>query len=412
MRHRPISLWRTYRGLALLLCGAAVRAQETASPPVTLPVTLDEAIKAADLLPDLKAAEAALRGAQASVRAARRWPDPSLSFATRSITAKESYALSALLPWPGRGARIEVAKAGAALAATDREATRAMGRRALRLAWFTLAAREEMAQAAFDRAARMQRTADGVAALYEAGRVALLEPSRARADAALSAADQAQAEEEQRIAESLLRRLLAIGPTQRIQVARPLPAFENEPELEVAMTAALAHSPAALAAEARVTSAEAAVRLASALRFPGIAVGVGADRNDPTQPGTDRSIGVSLTVPLSSGPALALARSDRDRAVALRDQSRREIADAVEQAWRSSRGARLRYEALQKDALPAAAQAADLAQVAYREGRSDIFRVLDAERALAETRSGLADAFLAWGVAHADLVNAMGEEQR
>ena len=248
--------------------------------------------------------------------------------------------------------------------------------------------------------------------MYEAGRVALLEPSRARADAALSAADQAQAEEEQRIAESLLRRLLAISPTQRIQVARPLPAFETEPELEVAMNAALAQSPAAKAAEARVKLAEAAVRLASALRFPGIAVGVGADRNDPTQPGTDRSIGVSLNVPLSSGPALALARSDRDRAVALRDQSRREIADAVEQAWRSSRGARLRYEALQKDALPAAAQAADLAQVAYREGRSDIFRVLDAERALAETRSGLADAFLAWGVAHADLVNAMGEEQR
>jgi outer membrane protein TolC len=48
--------------------------------------------------------------------------------------------------------------------------------------------------------------------------------------------------------------------------------------------------------------------------------------------------------------------------------------------------------------------------VAYREGRSDIFRILDAERALAEARAGLAEAYLAWGVAQADLLNAMGED--
>ena len=154
------------------------------------------------------------------------------------------------------------------------------------------------------------------------------------------------------------------------------------------------------------------MRLASALRFPGLTVEAGADRNDPTQPGTDRTIGVNLTVPLGAGPALAIARGERDRAVALRDQSKREIADAVELAWRTAEAARTRYEAISKDALPAARQAADLAQVAYREGRSDIFRVLDAERALAEARTALADAYLAWGAAHADLLTAIGEDLR
>ena len=389
------------------LCGDSASAQEATAPRV---ISLPEALQAADRLPDLTAAEAALRAAEAGIKAAGRWPDPAFTFATRSITAKESYALSMPLPWPGRGARIEVARANAFLAGTDREAARLLGRRALRLAWFNTAAREDMATAAMDRAERVKGTAGAVTALYDAGRVALLELSRARADAAIAAADEVQVEEEHRIAESVLRRLLGLESPQRIRVERPLPAFEASPDLEAVLTVALVHSPAARAAEARVRSAEAAVRLASALRFPGVAVAAGADRNDPTQPGTDRSIGVSLTVPLGAGPALAIARGERDRAIALRDQAKREIADAVEQAWRTAHAARARYEALLKDALPDARQAADLAQVAYREGRSDIFRVLDAERALAEARAALAAAYLAWGVAHADLLTAMGED--
>ena len=389
------------------LCGDSASAQEATAPRV---ISLPEALQAADRLPDLTAAEAALRAAEAGIKAAGRWPDPAFTFATRSITAKESYALSMPLPWPGRGARIEVARANAFLAGTDREAARLLARRALRLAWFNTAAREDMATAAMDRAERVKGTAGAVTALYDAGRVALLELSRARADAAIAAADEVQVEEEHRIAESVLRRLLGVESPQRIRVERPLPAFEASPDLEAVLTVALVHSPAARAAEARVRSAEAAVRLASALRFPGVAVAAGADRNDPTQPGTDRSIGVSLTVPLGAGPALAIARGERDRAIALRDQAKREVADAVEQAWRTAHAARARYEALLKDALPDARQAADLAQVAYREGRSDIFRVLDAERALAEARAALAAAYLAWGVAHADLLTAMGED--
>ncbi|MBX7185850.1 MAG: TolC family protein [Vicinamibacteria bacterium] len=376
-------------------------------------VSLAEALKAAALLPDLKAAEAALRAAEAGVRSAGRWPDLSFTFATRSITARESYFLSVPLPWPGRGARIDVAKAQAAIVGADHEVARLTARRALRLAWFNVAAREDMAKAAADRAERVKATADAVGELFDAGRVAQLELSRARAAAAIAAADVNQAEQEHRVAESVLRRLLGIlEVSQRIRVERPLPAFEPVPDLEIASAAAFARSPAAKAAEAKVLAAEASVRLASALRFPGLVVEAGVDKNDPTQLGSDRSIGVSLSVPLGAGPALDIARGERDRAVALRDQAKREIADAVEQAWRTAEAARARYQTLEKEALPAAQQAADLAQVAYREGRSDIFRVLDAERALAEARAGLAEAYLAWGVAHAGLLNAIGEDQQ
>ena len=51
----------------------------------------------------------------------------------------------------------------AAIVGTDREAVRLMARRALRLAWFNVAAREDMAKAAADRAARVKATFDAVA---------------------------------------------------------------------------------------------------------------------------------------------------------------------------------------------------------------------------------------------------------
>lgn len=405
----PAGRCRLLVALCLTTIGvAALRAQE----PTARVVSLDEALSSVERLPDLAAAEAAVRAAEAGVRIAGRWSDLSIGFARRSITARESYSVSTPLPWPGRGARIEAARAEAALVGSDREATRRVGRRALRLAWFTLAAREDLAAAAAARAGRVRSTADAVSALYEAGRVARVERLRAVADAAMASADAAQAAEETKLAEGMLRRLLGVEPGQTLRVARPLPAFDPEAELETAIAAGLSRSPVATAAEARVRAAEAAVRVASAQRYPGIAVELGADRNDPTQPGTDRSVGVSVTVPLSAGPALAAARAERDRTVALRDQAKREIADAVETAWRTAHAARMRCDSLERDVIPAATEAADLAQIAYREGRSDIFRVLDAERALAEARASLAEAWLAWGAARADLLQETGENDR
>ena len=65
--------------LALFGVGMA-RAQELAPRSVTL----DEALKAADLLPDIKAAEAAMRAAEAGVKSAGRLQEATFSFATRS----------------------------------------------------------------------------------------------------------------------------------------------------------------------------------------------------------------------------------------------------------------------------------------------------------------------------------------
>ena len=380
-------------------------------PVAARAVTLEEALAKADALPDLQAAMAALRAAEAGVRLAGRPGDPTVAFSRRSITAHESFTLSLPLPWPGRGARVSAATAEAVAVGADLDAAKNLARRAMRLLWFGLAAREDLASAAADRAGRLNGVADAVKELHDAGRVSLLELSRARADAALAAADTVQASEEARTAEAGLRRWMALPSTERVTVARPLPPFEAEGPIETALETAAARSPLARSAEARFKAAEARLRLASALRFPGVAVEAGADRNDPTQPGTDKSIGVSLTVPLGAGPGIAIAKAERDGARALLDSAKREALDATETAWRAAHAARARYQAIETEALPSAIQAAELTQIAYREGRSDIFRLLDAERALAEARSALAEAYLAWGTARAGLLSIIGEER-
>ena len=212
---RSRSRLRFLRTVLVLFSPCAVSFGQGSAPRS---ISLDEAIRAADALPDLKAAQAALRVAEAGVKLAGRWPDPSFSFATRSLTAKESYGLSLPLPWPGRGARLDVARAEAAVAGADRDLVRSTARRAMRLAWFTLATREDLAASASDRRIRARRTADAVTTLYDAGRVALIESSRVRADAALAGADASQADQDQRIAEGVLRRLLSIEAEQRLTV--------------------------------------------------------------------------------------------------------------------------------------------------------------------------------------------------
>ena len=151
-------------------------------------------------------------------------------------------------------------------------------------------------------------------------------------------------------------------------------------------------------------------RLARRLRAPGLGLNIGADWNDPTQEGTNTFAGVSLVIPIAGSALAAVAAGERDQQAALLEQARRLAAVAAEAAWGATRAARLRFEAIDHDVLPAARQAADLTRLAYREGKVDVFRLLDAERLLSEAEAARADAYEAWGTAHADLLRATARD--
>lgn len=374
-------------------------------------MSLAEAVAAAERLPEVLAASAAARAAAAALQGAARPSEASFSLATHSVTARQSLAVSLPLSWiTQRGSRSAAGRGDADAAAHAQKGAQLEARFLLQSAWFSLAAKAQRASAQAARAGRLQSNAEAVNSLLEAGRVPEFDRSRARAEAGLAAAEAAGAEEEQRAASALLARLLGLE-ADLVLDAEPRPAPEEEPGLEGLVAQVRETAPVVLVQAARAQAASARVDLAGRLRWPGLGVEAGADFNDPTQPGTDKWIGIAVSVPFAAGPGLALAHAERDQELARLDQVRREAASDAESAWHVARSARLRHQAMENEVLPAAREAAEIAGYAYRAGRTDLFRLLDAERALAEAELLEADAYLAWGLANADLRRFTSREQ-
>ncbi len=374
-------------------------------------VSLEEAVASAGRAPELTAALAGEQAAEAAVHVARALPDPEVSMATNSINARESISVLLPLPWPARGPRIATAAADLLTAGRSRDAARASARQGLRVAWFALAAAEDRALAAADREARAGRNSEAIAALLAEGRVARLEEVRADAEAALARSDRATAEEGLRTAGMALVTLMGLGPGAALTTGggRPLPDAEGA--LEESVARARDASPEVRLQLAAADAAAARFRLARRLRVPNLGLNLGAEFNDPTQDGTNRFVGVSVGIPIAGPASARVALGERDRESALVERARREAVLAAESAWGRSRAARLRFEVIDRDLLPAARQTADLTRLAYQEGKVDVFRLLDAERLLSEAAVDRADAYEAWGAAHADLLRSTGRDE-
>jgi len=402
-------------GVVLAFCACLVLSmrpgQAAPGDPVVRTVTLEEAVASADRAPEMTAAQAGEQAAEAAVHVARALPDPELSMATNSINARESVSLLLPLPWPARGPRIEAATADLQTAGRSRDAARASARQGLRVAWFALAAAEDRAQAAGDREERARRNSEAIAALLAEGRVARLEQVRADAEAALARSDRASAEEALRTAGLTLGTLMGLGPGAAVATggARPLP--EPEGALEESVARAREGSSEVRLELAAADAAASRLRLARRLRVPSLGVNLGAEFNDPTQEGTNSFVGVSVAIPIAGPAAARVALGERDRENALVERARREAVLAAQGAWGRSRAARLRFEVIDRDLLPAARQTADLTRLAYQEGKVDVFRLLDAERLLSEAAVDRADAYEAWGAAHADLLRSTGRDE-
>jgi outer membrane protein, heavy metal efflux system len=386
--------------------GAAVG--EPAKVPPAPQVTLAEALAAADRMPEMVAARAGERAAAAGVRVAGAWEAPDVSMQTNSITAQESLSLSLPLPLT-RGPRLAAARSEVRLASQSRAETLSVARRAVRIAWFGLAAAEERATSAAERAARAERNSAAVEAMFQAGRVARIDRVRAKADLALARAERGSFDEARATAAASLGLLIGLGADGRLTTAGPTRP-ETEPEITAYLEQARQLAPDVRVQEAQAAAAAARLKLARRGRWPTVALNAGADWSDPTQPGTNKWAGLGVGIPLGAGAAADVAMAESDREAALLERERRTAADAAQTAWRSAHSARLRYEVIDADALPAAREAAELTRIAYQEGRADLFRVLDAERVLADALAARADALQAWGLAFADLRQLGGEE--
>ena len=371
-------------------------------------VSLADALAAAERLPENGAAQAGQRAAEARVHVAGALGEPDVSIQTNSINAQQAVALSLPVPLT-RGPRVAAARADVTVASKSLATIGAETRRTVRVAWFSLAAAEERAKAAIERAARAERNTAGIEALFEASRVARIDLVRARAEQALARAERESVVEARAGAAARLGLLIGLGPDGQLATTGPIEPGP-EPDLAAYLERAAKASPPVLAQEAQAAAAAARFDLARRERWPSMALNAGADFNDPTQPGTNKWIGLGFGIPLGKSAAADAAAAERDREAASLQVEQRLAADAAQTAWRAAHSARLRFEVLDSDAVPAAREAMELTRLAYTEGRADLFRVLDAERALNEALTVRADALEAWGQAFAELKALEGEE--
>jgi outer membrane protein, heavy metal efflux system len=222
---------------------------------------------------------------------------------------------------------------------------------------------------------------------------------RFRAEGARAANQLVRARIEHERAEAELAFLVG-RPVAGLRLERPglPPPPAGDPE--ALAERALASRPDVAAARARAARAQGTMSLEKARRYPDLALSGGYKRTT----GLDTAVvGLVATVPVFERNGRAVARAEADaRAAGLEleatlTRARAEAAILV----RAARDLRQRLARLDEDLVRPAEEARSSALAAFREGATDVLRVVDAERTNTEARREALDltveAFLATG---------------
>ncbi len=371
-------------------------------------ITLEAALSRAAAAPDVVVARAAQAIAERGVDAVKAPGAPTLTGATHTEVARLALALSVPVRWGGqRGSALDVARAERDAAVADTAAASDRAREAVTAAWFRLAGDEELERLAVARSDRLERTAAAVKDLFEAGRVPRLDVVRTRAEAASAKADVLTAAAERRVAAASLSFLVGEEPSADLAAAGERPAPLPLPALGSLQSRA-ATAAEVRAAEARGRAADARIEKAKREGLPALTLEGGVDYDDPTVEGTDKHVGLGLTIPIGAHATVAVTSAERERAAAERARLVRSIEAEIVGTWNRTEAARQRLEALDAATLPAAREAAELAAIAYRAGRLDLLRLLESERALLAAGVSRVETWVLWGTERASLERLVG----
>lgn len=403
--------------LWLLLLLAQAPAAPPPSPAAPVSSAADEALTLGEAVvlarahsPLAAAARAQAEGAEQAAKAAGRLADPTLELVaenwrpgSESFVASTDLDVFAVLTQPldlfTRGGRKAQARgvseeAGAERRRAEQDVELDTVRRYLET-WRgreLVAALEAQAGNLRDIVVAMEkRVGEGYAAEAD-----LL---RFRAEGARAANQLARARIEQQRAEAELAFLVG-RPVEGLRLERPdlPPPPGGDPEALAEQ--ALASRPDVAVARARAARARGTTSLERARRYPDLALTGGYKRTA----GLDTAVvGLVTTVPVFERNGRAVARAEADaRAAELELQAtlaraRAEAAILV----RAARELGVRLARLDEDLVRPAEEARRSALAAFREGASDVLRVVDAERTNTEARREALDltveAFLASG---------------
>ena len=371
---------------------------------LSLAQALDEA---AARSPTVVAAEAEVAAAEARIRQAGYRSNPDLSLEVENFggsgelrglqSTETTLAVSQRLDLGGRRsarvsaarAELEAQKLRLAIARADlAQSVREQFARAI-------AAREKLTQATEneERARELARVA-GI--LVDAGRDPPLRAMRARSALAQAQAEREAAEADELAARSSLSALFGVSEPVGAVSGTTLDVVPQQVNPDTSLDVRLA--------DAERLAAQAGVREQLAERRVDPAVGVGVRHIKETG---DIGLVAGVSMPLRvfdnnrgniEAARQAVAAADARRASALATVTAR-----ARNAIANVEAARRRVEALEKAAVPEAAEALRLAELSYREGRASLLELIDVQDAYTVARTSLTDARLELALATAEL---------
>jgi cobalt-zinc-cadmium efflux system outer membrane protein len=185
------------------------------------------------------------------------------------------------------------------------------------------------------------------------------------------------------------RRLAAVAGSPAAIPAGLAGTFDGLPEYDpdAAREAVLAFHPQARAARVGVERAQAAVRRAEAEPIPNVTVYGGFIRQFENR-SYDAAAGISTVLPVwnwNQGNVRA-AKAELGMAIQAVGQTENELAARVAAAFQTYAAARARADVYRTELVPRAEEAYTLSLEAFRGGQFEYLRVIQAQRAIAESR--------------------------
>ena len=391
---------------------AAAAHAESADARERTPISLSEARDASvRQAPDVALAQDRQEIARTQVEVTRALANPTVTVTSARETARLGAGVSLPMPLFGqRATAVSAARADADAAGLEVEAVRQDARWNATLAWLDLWEAEERARLLAAAAGEAERVATIAEEKFKAGTAPRVEVLRTAADRERAHADAAFAAAA--VPAAAARLTIAVGA----RAGRGDWTAAGKPDLVLADTdlAALqrgvADHPFLRWDRARIAAGAARVRAEQRARWPIVTADVTVNWHDPTLPATDVIAGISLEAPVLSLRRGAIARAQAEQRLAetTAELEQRRLAAALADALGRASGAGTRARTLANSVLPALEQAWRMYEEGYRDGRVDLLRLLDAQRARLDTRIAVVEAEAAWARALADVERAAG----
>lgn len=320
-----------------------------------------------------------------------------------------------LFDFGGRRAAVDAAQSHVAGAQAEADAARADVHLNVAIAFYTLAAAQELqtvAEKNVDRTGAHRRLA---VARRDAGAVPQADVLRLDAELANARLDLITAQSRVRIAAGQLNTAMgrAADTPIAIQTTAAIPPPPARDELDQAVAHALARRPELASAEQRAAAARAAIAGVKAARAPKVHADAGYDWNDTTfWPQTHEwQAGVAIDFPIFDGGSrahhVARTKATLTREEAALEQERLQIRNEVwsastelDRAWSSI--------AANETAVQASAESLRVISERYERGAAVITDLLDTQTALARAESSLAAARWNYCIARASFERAIG----